>query len=900
MKTMKLFSKMILAALLMIVLVHSSTGKAETIWSLQPLNKPSPPSTQNKSGAKTPIDRFVLAKLEEKGLKPSAPADRRTLLRRVTLDLTGLPPTSRELANFLSDKSPHAYADVVDRLLASPRYGERWARHWLDVVHYADTHGHSQDRVRTNAWPYRDYLVRSFNADKPYARFVEEQLAGDSLFPNDPDGIVALGFIAAGPWDDSSQVYITENSFDKRTAQNLDRDDMVSTAISTFVSTTVHCARCHNHKFDPIPQKEYYNLQSVFSGIDRVDRPYDLDAKTNALRQALVKRKSAIEADAKSKALLAPDIQAVVAAWEKEVGYVPIDWTTLDPITFKAEGGSTLTKQADRSLLAGGARPETNTYTITAQTDLKGITGIRFEVLTDDGLPLHGPGRADNGNLCLSEISVRAAPKSNPEAAAAMTLTNASADFNEKFGGVDYDVPKAIDGDPKTGWSIYPETGKPHFAIFELKENVTIEDGAILTFVLEQKFKDHLIGKFRLSVTTSSQPLKANPFPPGITKILATTVAVRTEEQRIELAAYVLRLRIDEQLAALPPPQFVYAVANDFEPRLIFKPVKLPRPIHVLKRGDIDRPGGAAVPGALSLVPGLKAQFDLPSITDESCRRAALAKWITDPKNVLTWRSIVNRIWQYHFGRGIVDSPNDFGVMGSRPTHPELLDWLASSFLENGGSFKKLDRMILLSAAYQQRSDSNPRFAKIDSGNASLWRMNRSRLDAEELRDSILQITGDLDLKMGGPGAMQFTFADPTPPVTPVVDYSKFDVDSPASFRRSIYRLIYRTLPDPFMDTLDCADASQLTPTRNVSVTALQALALWNNQFVLHQSEHFARRLASENADPEKQISALFQSVLERSPSRDEMKDWKGYVREHGLANACRVILNSNEFMFVN
>jgi hypothetical protein len=357
---------------------------------------------------------------------------------------------------------------------------------------------------------------------------------------------------------------------------------------------------------------------------------------------------------------------------------------------------------------------------------------------------------------------------------------------------------------------------------------------------------------------------------------------------------------LDKQLAALPPAQLVYAVANDFEPRLIFKPAKLPRPIHVLKRGDIDRPGEAAVPGALSLVPGLKPEFDLSSNTDESCRRAALAKWITDPKNVLTWRSIANRIWQNHFGRGIVDSPNDFGVMGSRPTHPELLDWLASTFFENGGSFKQLDRMILLSAVYQQRSDSNPHFAKLDSGNSFLWRMNRSRLDAEELRDSILQITGDLDLKMGGPGAMQFALTDPTPPVTPVVDYSKFDVDSPASFRRCIYRLIYRTLPDPFMDNLDCADASQLTPVRNVSVTALQALAMWNNQFVLHQSERLALRLAKENVSPDKQINALFRSVLERSPNRSEIKDWKDYVAEHGLANACRVILNSNEFMFVN
>jgi hypothetical protein len=879
---------------------HSLTVKTEPIWSLQPLKKVTPPKTKNKSWAKTPIDQFILAKLEEKGMKPSPPADKRTLLRRVTLDLTGLPPTSEELQNFLRDKSPDAFSKVVDRLLASPRYGERWARHWLDVVHYADTHGHSQDRPRPNAWPYRDYVIRSFNADKPYSRFVEEQLAGDVLFPNDPDGIVALGFIAAGPWDDSSQVFITEDSFDKRTAQNLDRDDMVSTAISTFVSTTVHCARCHNHKFDPIPQQEYYNLQAVFAGIDRVDRPYDLDPKTNALRQALLKRKTALDVSLKGKALLEPGIQSEVSAWEKEIGYGAVNWTVLDPITFKSDGGATLTKQPDLSLLASGTRSEADTYTITAATDLKGITAVRLEVMADENLPLRGPGRADNGNLALSEIVLKAAPRTKPDSAKAIALQNPSADFNEKFNGVDYDVTKALDGDPKTSWGIYPEVGRSHFAFFELKEDIAYEGGAALTFVLEQKHKEHLIGRPRLSVTTAQRPVKVNPFPDNIAKILATKSESRTDEQKIELATHFLKTRIDQQLAALPPPQLVYAVANDFTPRMIFKPPRTPRPIHLLKRGDIDRPAEPASPGALSLVPGLNAQFDLNDPNDEASRRVALAKWVADPKNVLTWRSIVNRIWHYHFGRGIVDSPNDFGEMGSRPTHSELLDWLAISFLESGGSFKQLHKMILLSAVYQQSSADKPTFAKLDSGNACLWRMNRGRLEAEELRDAILQITGKLDLTTGGPAAMQFKLEDPNPPVTPIVDYSKFDVDSPASFRLSIYRYIFRTLPDPFMDTLDCADASQLTPTRNVSVTALQALAMWNNQFMLRQSEHLATRVANVSGNLEKQIEALYQLVLERPPARVEIKDLKNYATAHGMANACRVLLNSNEFMFVD
>src|SRR5688572_18537419 len=862
------------------------TLKGEPFWSLKPLVKPPVPKTKDKDWAKTSIDSFVLSKLDEKGMKPSAPAHKRTLLRRVTLNLTGLPPTPEELKEFLADESPDAYANVVDRLLASPRYGERWARHWMDTVHYADTHGHSQDRPRPNAWPYRDYLIRSLNADKPYGRFVEEQLAGDVLFPNDPDGIVALGFIAAGPWDDSSQVYITEGSFDQRQAQNLDRDDMVATTINTFVSATVHCARCHNHKFDPIPQKEYYNLQAVFAGVDRVDRPYDTDPKLNAARQALLKRRTALDVSLKGKALLEESIQAEVTAWEARIGFDAIDWRALDPLTYTSAGGATLTKQPDAAILASGTRADADTYTITARTDVKGITAIRLDVLADDSLPLRGPGRADNGNPTLTEIKLLAGNQP-------VTLQNPSADFNQVYNGVDWGVTKTLDGDPKTGWAVYPQIGQSHFAIFETKDDVgaTGGDGTTLTFVLDQQWPAHSIGKFRLSVTTSPRPVRVSAYPENIAKVLATPAATRTEEQRIELAAYYLRTRIDEELKALPTPQTVYAVANDFEPRMIFKPAKAPRPIHLLSRGNIDKPGELASPGALSMVAGLPSQFALSDPNDESRRRAALAKWITDPKNVLTWRSIVNRVWHYHFGRGIVDSLNDFGEMGSRPTHPELLDWLAVSFLETGGSIKQLHRLIVTSAAYQQSSTHKATFAEIDSDNHYLWRMNRSRLDAEQVRDSVLQITGKLDLTMGGPPIQQFAMHDPNPPVTPMLDYATFDVDSRGSFRRGVYRFVYRTVPDPFMDTLDCADASQLTPARNVSMTALQALAMLNNKFVLRQSEHLAARVAGAG-DVAKQIEAAFRLVLAREPKAEELREVTNYATGHGMANACRLLLD--------
>ena len=877
----------------------------ELWWSLKPLKKPEvppAPAGKYKSWPRTSVDRFILAKLGEKGFHPSAPADKRTLLRRLYFDLIGLSPTPEEMIAFLKDRSPDAYAKVVERLLASPRYGERWTRHWLDVVHYADTQGNDQDRPRPNAWPYRDYLIRSFNEDKPYARFVQEQLAGDVLFPNDPQGIVATGFIAAGPFDESSQIFIVEDTVDKKIARNLDRDDMVMTTMSTFTSTTAHCARCHNHKFDPISQADYYSLQAVFAGVDRAERPYDLDSQTHLLRQSLLKQRRALEAKGQTRTnrLQESDLAELLVAQETlqkaREKYASL-WTVLAPATFTSAEGATLTRQVDLSLLSSGKRPDKDTYTVAAHTDLKGITAIRLEVLTDESLPHQGPGRQDNGNLHLSEFQVTAAPKTNAAAVKPVLLQNPSADFNQQ----DWAVEKSIDKNPSTAWGIYPEISQPHQAVFETKEPVGTDGGTTLTFTLDQVHgSGHLIGRLRLSVTTAALPVRADLLPYSIVKILPTAEDKRSEQQKMDLLALYRRYQIDQQLAVLPPPRMVYAAASDFTPQGNFTPAKVPRAIYVLKRGDVTKPADLAGPGTLSCVPDLSARFQLADPNDEGGRRAALARWITDPRNVLTWRSVVNRVWHYHFGRGIVDTPNDFGRMGGQPSHPELLDWLAVSFLESGGSLKQLHKLLLTSAVYLQSSEDNPEFAGADSGNVFLWRMNRTRLDAESIRDAVLQITGKLDLTMGGPSVKQFKFDDPNPGVTPKVDYSQFDVDSPESYRRSIYRYIFRTLPDPFMDCLDSADASQLTATRNISITALQAMAMMNDRFIVRQSEHFAARLAKEDGNLARQIEAAWQLAVGRPPTSSEAGLLQAYAARHGLANACRIILNSNEFIFVN
>ena len=863
-------------------------------WSLKPLARPPVPVLEQPAPTGNPIDAFVRARLKQNGLHPSPEADRRTLLRRVTFDLTGLPPTPAEAATFLADSAPDSYERLVDRLLASPRYGERWARHWIDVAHFAETHGNDQDRPRPNAWPYRDYLIRAFNEDKPYDRFVSEQVAGDVLYPDQPQAIAALGFLAAGPWDESSLQSIVDDTVDKRIAQVLDRDDVITTVMSAFTSTTVHCARCHNHKFDPISQADYYSLQAVFSGVDKAERRYDPDPAVHDRRLQLTARKAEVAASSPEQLLADPVVQSQMAEGEKTVQGVRDAWRVLTPATYVSANGSTATPQTDGSLLMGGTRPETDTYTLTFETDLPGITGIQLEVMNDPSLPHQGPGRQDNGNLHLSEFKLLAAPAAGGDAAA-VPVASASADFNQ--GG--WEISAALDGKRETAWGIYPEVGKPHAAVFVLREPLRIEGRARLTVVLDQLHGGgHLIGRPRVSVTTAANPGAARSVPAAIEALLAIAPAERNAAQQAELARFLVNFKLEGDLATLPPPQAVFAGSNSFKPDGNFKPAAKPREVHMLRRGDIHQPLQEAVAGTISCLPNLESRFVLEKPDDEGSRRAALARWLVDPQNVLTWRSIANRVWHYHFDRGIVDTPNDLGAMGGQPSHPELLDWLAVELRDGGGSLKKLHRLIVCSATYRQSSQIDAERSLVDADNRLLWRMNRSRLDAESIRDAVLQISGKLDLTMGGPSVKQFV-QSPGIHVTPNVDYLGFNVDDPANFRRSIYRFLFRTLPDPFMESLDCPDGSQLAPGRSASVTALQALAMLDDRFIIRQSEYTAARLTQTAATLPEQIGELFRMVLLREPTPQETSAWQAYAGQHGLANTCRMMFNTNEFIFI-
>ncbi|MFT5522728.1 MAG: hypothetical protein ACI9HK_000672 [Pirellulaceae bacterium] len=885
-------------------------------WSYGPLVRPRLPNVaaEDQSWVRTPIDAFVLQQLSRKQLRPSVEADKRTLLRRIYFDLVGMPPAAEEMDAFLNDTKSTAYEDVVDRLLASPHYGERWARHWMDVVHYAETHGHDQDRPREHAWPYRDYLIRSLNEDKPYSKFIEEQIAGDSLFPDEPQAIVATGMLATGPWDESSLRDIREDTLDREVARYLDRDDIVTTVMSTFVSTTVHCARCHDHKFDPISQREYYGLQAVFAGTDKANRSFEPDAEVARRRRELAQVLAELPARVESAdpTLLAPALTEQVARWETEISSTANKWQTATLLEVRSAEGSELKKLDDGSLLAIGKRPEKDTYTFVVRAAQRRVTGVRVEVLTDESLFKLGPGRQENGNLHLNEFRVWSTSQEEGASDRLLKVKSAVADFDQAGWSVD----KAIDGNPATAWGIYPEVGKSHQALFALAEPVAGEQSVTLKLELQQSHGDgHLIGRPRISTTGAADPtLDRDVIAPQIVAIVGVPRESRTVRQQVELAAAFLKQQFAAELAAMPPLQMVYAGTSQFKADGSFRPSATPRTVHVLKRGEVTSPLDEAVPAALHCIPKLPGQLEIETLDDEGQRRAALARWVSDPQNVLTWRSIANRIWHFHFGRGLVDTPNDFGRMGSAPSHPLLLDWIASEMRDGGGSLKQLHRLIVTSSVYRQTSQGNTEFARRDADNRYLWRMNRPRLDAESLRDAMLRISGGMDSTMGGPSVRQFNQSAGVH-VTPTVDYVNFDVNQRANYRRSVYRFVFRTVPDPFMEALDCPDASQLAPKRNVSLTALQALAMLNDKLIVRQSEMIAQRAnakaqrsagnaegnaAGKDVSIELRVDEIYRLILVRRPTDSERKLVSAYASKHGLANACRFLLNSNEFVFVD
>jgi hypothetical protein len=864
-------------------------------WSFSPLMRPPLPDETLDSWTEHPVDRFIARRLQKEGLTPSPPAERHQLLRRVFNDVWGMPPLPEDLEWLRSYDVKQDWSRLVNRLLASPHYGERWARHWMDIVHFAETHGHDEDAPREHAWPYRDYLIQSLNADKPYDQFAREQLAGDILIPARAEALTATGFLAAGPWDESSQMGIQDGTLDKKLAQYLDRDDMITTTMSSFLGITAHCARCHDHKFDPISIEDYYALQAVFAGVDRHDRPYDLDTRTHRQRQSLLALKSNLLGGRyPESALTGKTARAKVKHWIQSRHQVLSRWKTGTPQWEEVSATQGMLQASDGSIFFEEPSEAKGSLSWTFQSPHTHPTAIQLEVLPDDRLPKKGPGWAENGNFRLSEFEVfwrsDATMPWKP-----VTLQDPRNDFSEHTTSVRY----LIDGDASTDWGILPQTGQPHRCYFEIKAGLDIKKDHWFKIVLShQHGNKHWLGRCRVRLTDIPTG-DIHPFlHQDLQQALDTTETARTHAQQLTLARHATLTHWDGLLEALPSPSMVYAATSFFPAVGNFKPALGPREVRRLARGSIHSPGEIVPPGALSQMDWIPWNPDEKNLKNEGERRLALAQWVTHHDNALFWRTMANRIWQYHFGSPLVSTPNDLGNGGQVPSHPELLDWLACELRASGGSMKHLHRLLLNSQSYRQQSVFRENAAQVDAANRYYWRMTPRRLEAEAFRDTLLALTGSLDTRMGGPSVKQFHMR-PGIHVTPVVDYQGFSAQEPAMARRSVYRFLFRTLPDPFMKAMDCPDASNWTPRRNVSIGPLQALALMNDDFIIRQSQLLANALEKQHTDLGSQVSALFQRSLLRAPDPMESKALEAYARQHGMHNACRYFFNSNAFLFV-
>ena len=868
-------------------------------WSFKSLTRPPVPTFEDGSDEaawiRSPIDAFILEKLREHDLHPSPEADRRTFIRRLSFDLTGLPPE----ASLLSEQADSSITDIVEKMLASPHYGERWARHWLDVVKYADTCGYDKDKLRANAWPYRDYVIRSFNEDKPYARFVQEQIAGDILFPGEPDGILGLGFIAAGPWDFIGHVEVPESKIDGMVARNLDRDDMVSNTLNTFCSVTIQCARCHNHKFDPFTQEHYYGLQSVFAAVDRAERPYDIDPQVEQQRNELTASRSELDAalkkfDAERRKEGGPELAALTAK---------------------------ISELKPRAIVSD-KRPEFGYHSqIAATSDAEKWVEVDLgRDVAISKIVLHASHDDFNGVGAGFGFPRRFRVDARTSADHTMTV----ADFTDAAFANPGLQPVELPTDSVTARFVRITATQlaerqNDFILALAEAEVFDETGTNAAAAAAVNALDSIEAPDRWRKSNLTDGIWPRAADPDIAAELADA-----EQRKTEILAHVLtpdrvaerkslqarRDAIDEQLKALPTGSMVYAAATHFSPQGNFKPTNgNPRLVTVLHRGNVQQPGEPARPGTIPLSENDAWQFELSDEHSEADSRAEIARWITRDDNPLTWRSIANRIWQYHFGQGLVDSPNDFGRMGQQPTHPELLDWLAAEFRQTQ-SFKHMHRLIVSSATYRQTSSVVPSpvagertrvkddATAIDGDNRFLWRMNRRRLSAEEIRDSVLSVSGKLNTEIGGPGFYLFELEKTDH--SPHYEYHKFDPADPASHRRSIYRFIVRSQPDPLMTTLDCADSSQSTPKRTETLTSLQALSLLNNRFVLTMSEAFAERVQQRSGTTAEKVASAFEHATGRQPTADEAETLNRYADEHGLANLCRVLFNLSEFVFVD
>jgi hypothetical protein len=888
-------------------------------WSLQPLQRPAPPRVANEALVRNPIDRFILAGLEARQLSPAPTADKRVLIRRLSFDLLGLPPEPSDVDEFLADESPRAYEHLVERFLQSPHYGERWGRHWLDIVRFGESQGFERDKFRPNAWPYRDWVISSLNDDISYDEFVRMQIAGDVIHPENPQGTIATGFLVAAPWDEVGQTQ--QSAAMKAVVRQDELEDLLATTGQTFLGLTVNCARCHDHKFDPVSQSEYYRVAAAFAGSRHGERDSLAgvpDPKLVARRDELAQREQRLLGDI--AAIDGPARQQIIAS--RATSRSPI--VELPPPFARWEFDGDL------------------------RDSVGSLHGTR-----------HGNAHIEGGRLVLdgkdSFVETPAIPVEIGPKTLEVWMTLANLDQHgggamtiQTMSGAIFD--SVVFGERNPGQWMAGSNGFSRWQSFlapveteAIREPVKI----VLVFDSDRSITAYRNGhRYGMAYTAASmavfEPGKSQILfglrhsPPGGDRYLAGAIdraALYTQalspDQVAALAGVASDVVSDEQIAgALSRVQLARRRELQFslsriqmEKRLISGvrtyavAPSAPEATFVLARGNPGQKQEEVGPGAFRAVSGMSADLGVPADSSDAVRRRRIAEWITDIHNPLTPRVIVNRLWHYHFGAGIVDTPNDFGFNGGRPSHPELLNWLASELVHptvegldssaapvspaapnsaKPWSLKHIHRLIVNSAAYRQASTANLEAKKVDAGNRLVWRHSPQRLEAESLRDAILFVAGELNRQMGGPGYQDFRtfnfnsqFYEPIDPIG-----HEFN-------RRTVYRTWIRSGRNEFLDVFDCPDPSTAAPRRAVTTTPLQALALLNNSFTMRMAEFFAARVERE-AEADTRVGLVYRLAFNRSPNPDEFAAARQHAERHGLAALCRVIFNSNEFLYID
>ena len=832
----------------------TADASGTTWWSFQPIGEPAvpnPPSLPD-AWASHPIDRFVFDRLAEAGLEPSPMADRRTLIRRVTFDLTGLPPSPEAVDDFLGDMAPDAFERLVDRLLASPGYGERWGRHWLDVARFGESNGFERNILIDSLWPFRDAVIRAFNEDRPFDRLVVEHLAGDVVGSGDPASEVGTAFLVAGPYDnvgnqDPDQAAVIR-------ANTL--DEMTRATSEAFLGLTVGCARCHDHKFDPILQRDYYALTAALAGVSHGERVIADEARRHAdaqRRAPLEARRDELEAAIDARR------EAVLSRAEARASEIEGRWTRL-PVD------RTGTEETFTPVLARHVRLVIEGL----DTDPDRAVGARleeFEAWTAGDDPV---------NVALASNGGRAEGPSR-----------VAEDFADA-----YSADLTVDGRYGSRWISGGSTLTVTFDRPETIDRVWFSSDR--AGVAGQHGEAIFVGEYRIEVSTDGEDWTEvasshdrRPFSDAHRRHRLFELEADGEDRAALGELRAERERVDGRLDAIePPPRWWVGTFEQPE-----------EPSYVMLGGDPKRVGDEVSAESLDALDGLDSAFELPADAPEADRRLALARWIVASDNPLTPRVLANRLWHYHFGTGIVDTPSDFGAMGGTPTHPELLDWLARRVLAEGWRLKPIHRLIVTSQAYRQSSEYRSEASAVDGDSRLLWRFPPRRLSGEEVRDAMLAVSGELDRAMGGPGFRLYRYLEDN-----VATYVPRDDHGPDTYRRAVYHQNARAMRADLLTDFDCPDPAAAAPRRSETTTPLQALTLLNHAFTRDMADALAARLRDEAGDDDHdlQVDRAFALAFGRPPDDPERLAAVALIASHGLESFCRAILNANELISID